>query len=134
MIGNVSVAQARLAPAVARTNYYGCTFALVNGFACSSGAVLATPGNQVIRPNTPTITVAATPTTQAAGAPLQLPTMTRAPDAATRRFTWYGATPEEKAATRASWNGWDVALSLVVLAAVAATTCSMRSLTDTTCA
>ncbi|MEI9994379.1 MAG: sodium:solute symporter [Rhizomicrobium sp.] len=43
-----------------------------------------------------------------------------APDAATRRFTWYGATPAEKAATRASWNGWDVALSVVVLATVAA--------------
>jgi SSS family solute:Na+ symporter len=46
--------------------------------------------------------------------------MTRAPDPATAKFTWYGATPEEKAATRASWNGWDVALSAVVLAAVAA--------------
>jgi SSS family solute:Na+ symporter len=46
--------------------------------------------------------------------------LTRAPTAGTRRFTWYGATPEEKAATRASWNGWDVALSVVVLAAVAA--------------
>jgi solute:Na+ symporter, SSS family len=45
--------------------------------------------------------------------------MTRAPETGTRRFTWYGATPEEKAATRASWNGWDVALSFVVLAAVA---------------
>jgi SSS family solute:Na+ symporter len=46
--------------------------------------------------------------------------MTRAPDPATVKFTWYGATPGEKAATRASWNGWDVALSAVVLAAVAA--------------
>jgi solute:Na+ symporter, SSS family len=46
--------------------------------------------------------------------------MTRAPDPATVKFTWYGATPEEKVATRASWNGWDVALSAVVLAAVAA--------------
>ncbi|HWA91450.1 MAG TPA: sodium:solute symporter [Rhizomicrobium sp.] len=45
--------------------------------------------------------------------------VTRAPDAATVKFTWYGATPQEKAATRASWNGLDVALSLVVLAAVA---------------
>ncbi len=36
------------------------------------------------------------------------------------KFTWYGATPQEKAATRASWNGRDVALSLVVLAAVVA--------------
>lgn len=46
--------------------------------------------------------------------------VTRAPDPATVKFTWYGATPQEKAATRASWNGSDVALSLVVLAAVAA--------------
>lgn len=45
--------------------------------------------------------------------------MTRAPDAATVRYTWYGATPQEKAATRASWNAWDVVLSLIVLAAVA---------------
>ena len=44
--------------------------------------------------------------------------MTKAPDPATVKFTWYGATPEEKAATRASWNGWDVSLSLVVVAAV----------------
>jgi SSS family solute:Na+ symporter len=45
--------------------------------------------------------------------------MTRAPAPGTVKFTWYGATPAEKAETRASWNGWDVALSLVVLAAVA---------------
>jgi SSS family solute:Na+ symporter len=46
--------------------------------------------------------------------------LTPAPESGTRRFTWYGATPAEKAATRASWNSWDVALSAVVLAAVAA--------------
>jgi SSS family solute:Na+ symporter len=34
------------------------------------------------------------------------------------RFTWYGATPAERAATRASWNGVDVVLSLIVLGAV----------------
>jgi SSS family solute:Na+ symporter len=45
--------------------------------------------------------------------------VTRAPDPATVKFTWYGATPQEKAATRASWNGLDVVLSLIVLAAVA---------------
>jgi SSS family solute:Na+ symporter len=43
---------------------------------------------------------------------------TRAPDPATVRFTWYGATAEEKAATRRSWDALDVGLSLVVLAAV----------------
>ena len=30
-------------------------------------------------------------------------------------FTAYGATPEEKAATRASWNKWDVIHSLIVV-------------------
>ena len=45
---------------------------------------------------------------------------TRAPNPATAKFTWYGATAEEKAVTRASWNGWDVGLSLVVVAAVVA--------------
>ncbi len=44
--------------------------------------------------------------------------MTRAPNPATVKFTWYGATTEEKAATRASWNGWDVGLSFLVVAAV----------------
>jgi len=43
---------------------------------------------------------------------------TRAPSPATVKFTWYGATAEEKAVTRASWNGWDVGLSVVVVAAV----------------
>ena len=44
---------------------------------------------------------------------------TRAPAAAALKFTWYGATSAEKAATRASWSGWDVAVSLAILAAVA---------------
>jgi solute:Na+ symporter, SSS family len=44
---------------------------------------------------------------------------TRAPAAAALKFTWYGATAAEKAATRASWNGWDVALSFSILGAVA---------------
>ncbi len=44
---------------------------------------------------------------------------TRPPAAAALKFTWYGATPEETAATRASWSGLDVALSLGILAAVA---------------
>jgi solute:Na+ symporter, SSS family len=45
---------------------------------------------------------------------------TKPPDPGVAKFTWYGATAQEKAATRASWNGRDVALSLIVLAAVAA--------------
>jgi len=44
--------------------------------------------------------------------------VTKAPDAGTLRFTWYGASPEEKAATRASWNALDVVLSLLVVAIV----------------
>jgi SSS family solute:Na+ symporter len=45
--------------------------------------------------------------------------LTPAPDSRVLRFTWYGATPEEKAATRASWNRLDVVLSGIVLVAVA---------------
>jgi SSS family solute:Na+ symporter len=44
--------------------------------------------------------------------------LTKAPDAGTIKFTWYGATPQEKAATRASWNGLDIALSVIVVGAV----------------
>jgi SSS family solute:Na+ symporter len=44
--------------------------------------------------------------------------LTKAPDPKTIKYTWYGATPEEKAATRASWNAWDVVLSLIVVGCV----------------
>jgi SSS family solute:Na+ symporter len=44
--------------------------------------------------------------------------LTKAPDSKTIKFTWYGATPEEKAATKASWNALDVILSLIVVACV----------------
>jgi uncharacterized sodium:solute symporter family permease YidK len=44
--------------------------------------------------------------------------VTKAPDPKTVKFTWYGATPEEKAATRASWNALDVILSLIVVGCV----------------
>ena len=44
--------------------------------------------------------------------------VTKAPDAKTIAYTWYGATPAEKAATKASWNMLDVVLSLVVVACV----------------
>jgi solute:Na+ symporter, SSS family len=50
---------------------------------------------------------------------VMLSLLTPAPDSKALRFTWYGATPQEKAATRASWTGLDVLLSLIVLAAVA---------------
>ncbi len=41
--------------------------------------------------------------------------LTKAPDPKTIKYTYYGATPEEKAATRASWNAMDVVLSLIVV-------------------
>jgi len=41
-----------------------------------------------------------------------------ASDTKTVKYTWYGATPEEKVATRASWNAFDMVLSLVVVACV----------------
>jgi len=44
--------------------------------------------------------------------------VTRPSEVSAMRFTWYGATSQEKAATRASWSGLDVVLSLVVLLAV----------------
>jgi Na+/proline symporter len=42
--------------------------------------------------------------------------MTAPPDAKTIKYTWYGATPQEKTATRASWGTLDVVLSLIVVA------------------
>ena len=44
--------------------------------------------------------------------------MTKAPDPKTVKYTFYGATPQEKAATRASWNAMDVILSAIVVIAV----------------
>ena len=39
------------------------------------------------------------------------------PDPGVVRFTWYGATSAEKAATRASWSATDVVLSGIVVTA-----------------
>ena len=44
--------------------------------------------------------------------------LTKAPDAKTVKYTWYGATPEEKTATRESWNALDIILSLIVVGCV----------------
>lgn len=44
--------------------------------------------------------------------------LTPAPDQKTVRYTWYGATDQEKAETRASWNTLDVILSLIIVAIV----------------
>jgi SSS family solute:Na+ symporter len=46
--------------------------------------------------------------------------LTKAPDAGKLKYSWYGATAEEKAATRASWGTADVVLSLTVVAIIAA--------------
>jgi SSS family solute:Na+ symporter len=46
--------------------------------------------------------------------------MTKAPAAATVKYTWYGATPEEKLATRASWSLWDVFHTAVIAGCVIA--------------
>jgi solute:Na+ symporter, SSS family len=44
--------------------------------------------------------------------------LTGKPEAGALKFTWYGATAQEKAATRSSWTALDVVFSLLVLAAV----------------
>jgi SSS family solute:Na+ symporter len=43
---------------------------------------------------------------------------TKAPDPSTVRYTYYGATAEEKAATRASWNHWDVIHSAIIVGVI----------------
>jgi SSS family solute:Na+ symporter len=45
--------------------------------------------------------------------------VTKAPEPGTVRYTYYGATAEEKAATRASWNYWDVVHSAIIVAIIA---------------
>ncbi|HZE90744.1 MAG TPA: MBG domain-containing protein, partial [Rhizobacter sp.] len=55
------------------TNYYGCVFDAGEGFLCSGSALPdSAPGNQVLRPNTPTLTVLANPETAPAGTTPQL--------------------------------------------------------------
>ncbi len=44
--------------------------------------------------------------------------LTKAPDQGKLKYSWYGASAEEKAVTRASWNTWDVVLSLIVVACI----------------
>jgi SSS family solute:Na+ symporter len=46
--------------------------------------------------------------------------MTPRPTAGAIKYTWYGATPAEKAATRGSWSGLDAALSVIALIATVA--------------
>jgi solute:Na+ symporter, SSS family len=55
-----------------------------------------------------------------AGLMIVISLLTKAPDAGKLKYSWYGATAEDKAATRASWNALDVIYSaLVVLLVVA---------------
>jgi solute:Na+ symporter, SSS family len=44
--------------------------------------------------------------------------LTKAPDPKTVKYTWYGATPEEKAATKSQLECLDVVLSLIVIGCV----------------
>jgi solute:Na+ symporter, SSS family len=53
-----------------------------------------------------------------AGLLIVLSLVTAPPGAESQRFTWYGATAGERAASRASWGRVDVVLSLIVLLAV----------------
>jgi SSS family solute:Na+ symporter len=53
-----------------------------------------------------------------AGLMIIISLMTPPPDPKTVKFTWYGATAAEKAATRASWGTMDVVLSLIVIACI----------------
>ena len=41
--------------------------------------------------------------------------VTKGPDKEQQRYTYYGASKEEKAATRASWNGWDILHTAIIL-------------------
>jgi SSS family solute:Na+ symporter len=53
-----------------------------------------------------------------AGLMIVISLMTPPPDAKALKYSWYGATAEEKAATRASWNARDVFLTLIVLGVI----------------
>jgi SSS family solute:Na+ symporter len=46
--------------------------------------------------------------------------VTKAPEKEKERYTAYGRTPEEKAASRASWTKWDVVHTAIILAVVVA--------------
>jgi SSS family solute:Na+ symporter len=46
--------------------------------------------------------------------------LTRAPEPHQLRYTYASATPEERAETRRSWNGWDVFHTVVILLIIVA--------------
>ncbi len=45
---------------------------------------------------------------------------TQAPNANQLKYTYFAATPEEKAATRASWNTWDIVNTLIIVSIIVA--------------
>jgi SSS family solute:Na+ symporter len=46
--------------------------------------------------------------------------LTKAPPKEKEQYTAFGATPEQKAASRASWNKWDVVHSVIIVAVIVA--------------
>ena len=44
--------------------------------------------------------------------------LTKPPTSEQLKYTFYAATPEEKAATRASWNAWDVVHTVIIVGIV----------------
>jgi solute:Na+ symporter, SSS family len=46
--------------------------------------------------------------------------LTKAPDKEKEKYTAFGTTPEEKAASRASWNKWDVIHTVIILGVIVA--------------
>ncbi len=46
--------------------------------------------------------------------------ISKAPSSQQLKFTYYGATPQEKAETRASWNGWDILHTVIILGIIIA--------------
>jgi len=46
--------------------------------------------------------------------------LTKAPEKEKEKYTAFGTTPEEKAASRASWNKWDVVHTAVILGVIVA--------------
>jgi len=46
--------------------------------------------------------------------------LTKAPTAEQLKYTYGASTPEERAATKASWNGWDIVHTIIILSIIIA--------------
>lgn len=46
--------------------------------------------------------------------------ITKAPSVEQLRYTYYNSTPQEEAETRASWNGWDIVHTVIILGIIVA--------------